>query len=68
MGAVVGHVVEHVEEHGVGERLDCGLWQALGLTHVVALGDTDVNLEAVIVVGIPQLLLSLRGDWRSRVS
>ena len=61
MGAVVRHVVEHVEEHGVGEGLDRGLGQTFGLAHVVALRNADVNLEAVIVVGIAELL-ALRRD------
>ena len=49
---VVWHVVEHVEEDGVRENADSRLGQTLGLRHVVALRDTDVHLETVIVVGI----------------
>ena len=61
LGAVIRHVVEHVEEHGVGEGLDRGLRQTFGLAHVVTLRNADVNLEAVIVVSVAELL-ALRRD------
>lgn len=50
LGSVVGHVVKHVKKDGVRESLDCRLRQALRLAHVVALGNTNVYLETVVVV------------------
>ena len=54
LGAVVWHVVEHVEEHGIREGLDGLLRQALWLAHVVTLWDANVNLETVLVVTVAQ--------------
>jgi len=52
LGSVVRHVVKHVEENGVRESLNCWVWQALRLAHVVALRDANVHLKAVVVVYI----------------
>ena len=50
LGTVVWHVIEHVEQYGIGEGCNHALWQSLWLTHIVTLGYTDIDLEAVVVV------------------
>ena len=66
LGAIVGHIVEHVEKDGVGEGFDRGLGQTFRFAHDVARWDADVNLETVIVVGIAKLLrLPLLRGWNT---
>ena len=62
---VIRHVVEHVEEHSVRERVHHGLGEALGLAHVVALGQAAVDLEAVGVVRADLLLVRWAHRHRS---
>ncbi len=56
LGFVVRHVVEHVEKHSVRESLYGRLLHlTFWLAHIVALRDADVDLKAVIVIGVAQL-------------
>lgn len=59
---VVGHVIKHVEKNSIREGLNCALGQSFWLAHVVTLGNSNINLEAVIIVGIVKVL-SLLADW-----
>ena len=62
LGLVVWHVVKHVEEYGVWECFDSGFGETFRLTHIVALRDSNVDLEAIIVIRIIQILPML-ADW-----
>ena len=56
LGFVIRHVVEHVEKHSVRKSLYGGLLHlTFWFAHVIALRDPDVNLEAVIVIGVAKL-------------
>ena len=53
LGFVVRHVVEHVEKHSVRESLHGRLFHlTFWFAHIVALRDADVDLKAVIVIGV----------------
>ena len=56
LGTVVWHVVEHIEENGVGEGLNRAFGQSFRLAHIVALRNSTIDLEAVIIVSIVQVL------------
>ena len=62
LGLIIGHVIKHVEKNGIRERLYCALGQSFWLAHVVTLGNSNINLEAVIIVGIVKVL-SLLANW-----